>query len=328
MTNEPSEMTPFAERLRSHQASATTQAGLANVEMLVYSTDRHGRFAPDFMQVGGLADRFKGIVMAYLIAVYFGRAFAIDWNKPAALAPTLEHAGFDWRPSTWRNAMLGARAARHVDLIDGIGLLETLAPEDVAPLLFGRDALTYVNVNVFSHTLIKRMYPDVEPNDAFQAAFENLFRFTVPPAFASVWSEIETMRASHDGIVGVHLRTGDGNGWNDPAMGSWEKAPDALAQAANFATEIGLNKPAFYFASDSARAKAAVRAMPFLAGPVMTVDRDIQHIDRSDIEGRDSFDFAVVEFMALARADAIIGGAGQYWFAAAMAGGKPHRRFE
>lgn len=316
----------FAERLRAHATQMALQPKEAGAELLVYATDRHARYAPDFLQVGGFADRIKGIVMAYLISVYAGRGFAIDWTKPAPLAPTLEHAAYDWRPSTWRNAILGARTARHVDLIDGIALLEGLSPTEIGPLVLSDAALAYLNINVFSHTLVSKMFPEVDPNAAFQAAFQSLFRFTVPSAFSPLWAQIEAARAAHGAVVGVHLRTGEGNGWNDPAMGSWEQAPDALAQAALLAAERGMTSPAFYFATDSTKAKAAVRAMASPPGPVLIADHDVQHIDRSDVQGRASFDFAIVEFMALAHADLVVGGAGQYWFTAAMAGGKPNRR--
>ena len=46
---------------------------------------------------GGLADRFKGIVSSFLLAILSGRSFFIDFSSPFSLDDALTTRTIDWR---------------------------------------------------------------------------------------------------------------------------------------------------------------------------------------------------------------------------------------
>lgn len=309
----------FSDYIREFEVQKAAKGVEPTTGVLVYSTKRHARFEPNFMLVGGLADRLKGLISAYLFSIYAKKAFAIEWHSPCPLEPALCHNVCDWRLTTWAQPLLVPRMARHVDLIDQVQLFETAAPDDLMKLIVNDEQIVYLNTNIFSHTLCKKLFPGFEPEDVFQAAFEALFNFNVPAAFQLLWQRADASRAS--GLVGVHWRTGGGNGWDDPSMGEWSDAVQALKSAIADAARNGFDNPVIYFATDSGKAKEKVLAETWPV-EILVAEEEASHIDRSEGNVRDGFDFALVEFMILRSCDVIYGGAGQYWMTAGLAGGK------
>ena len=308
----------FQDLIAEHESSSANLTTNENSRLLVYSTRRHSRYENYSMLIGGLADRLKGIISAYLFSIYTNRAFAIEWFSPCPLEPSLTHALCDWRTSTWSTPLRNPKAVRHLDLIDQVGLFETISPEEIVELLSENEQVVYINTNIFSHTLCNKMFPNFNTNEVFKAAFDSLFQFNVPHQFLELLQDVH----NHSGnLIGVHWRTGGGNGWDDPHMGEWSKADEAIEFALEKAKEKGLDNPVVYFATDSDKAKSKVLEREW-KNKIIMATQEVGHIDKVGDNARDSFDYALTEFMILSKCDLIFGGAGQYWLSAALVGGK------
>lgn len=290
-------------------------------KLLVYSTRRHSRFENYSMLIGGLADRLKGIVLSYLFSVYYKRSFAIEWFTPCPLEPSLRHNICDWQISNWNNITRKPLSVKHIDLIDQVSLLESTSPEILKNTFSEDEQIIYINNNIFSHTLCKKMFPDYEPSDVFNAAFSTLFKFYVPDNFKDLWKQTDDEIIKPNGLIGVHWRTGGGNGWEDPVMGNWSDAIRAVEYSIEKTRQFKDTTPSVYFASDSEEAKKAVSNHNFNTNVIVS-KKEVLHIDKEDPGSRDGFDFALTEFMILSKCDTIFGGAGQYWVTAALIGGK------
>lgn len=312
----------FSNRLRLHANLAQTKSD----RLLVFSARRHSRFEPDFAQVGGLADRLKGAVTTYCIALATGSAFALDWEVPWPIESILEPRDYNWKPLTRREHLLEELSVRHVDLIDKAAFFERVEREHLFDLVLGSENLTFLNTNIYSTVLVQRLFPEIDAGKVFSLVFDHLFQYRAPLEFQQLVESVQALRAAHDSLVGVHLRTGSGNGWSDPTMGSPRQAEAMLRTAAQLAIERGSTNPAFYFASDSEDAKSIANSLQGLPGPVFIAEYPVQHIDRTQNVDQQAFDFAVTEFMILASCDFLLGGAGNFWHTAALVGGKPFMR--
>jgi hypothetical protein len=271
--------------------------------------------------IGGLADRIKGLITSFLIAVATDRIFIVDWKRPFALEPVLQPNRWDWRPTTWLDRMGVPDAILLLHMIGRSVELEAHAAAGIEEHLLRRVRVVYLNLNGFSGELVSRLFPGSSASAVFKHAFETLFAFHSPPQFARLWAVLDKIKQAREPLVGVHLRTGQGNGWEDPRFADWRQYEHTLRVAFAQAAKLGHVKPAYYFASDSARAKEAVRTTDW-GRTVLCSDFPVAHMDRSFGMDREPFDHAIVEFMILRSCDLVIGGAGGFWSTAAMAGGR------
>lgn len=289
---------------------------------IVYTTDSfRGPDGTPGAYIGGFADRIKGLITTFLIAVATDRIFTVDWNRPFHLDPVLQPNRWDWRPITWIPSMGVPDATLLLYMIGRCGQLEEYDATGLEERLLRRVKLVHFNLNGFPWRFASRLFPESGVPALFKSAFDTLFQFHSPPQFASLWAELARIRQTHEKLIGVHLRTGDGNGWDDPSLTDWRRYEDVMQMTFALAEKRGYVSPAYYFASDSLRAKEAVRNTKW-GRPVLCSDFPIAHTDRSFGKSRDSFDHTIVEFMILRSCDLVIGGAGGFWSAAALAGGR------
>jgi hypothetical protein len=277
--------------------------------------------------IGGLADRIRGLVTAFLIAVATERIFLVDWKRPFPLEPTFRPARWDWRTTTWFRHMGVPDAILLLHMIGRSAELEGRDAGEIEEHLLRRVRVVQFNLNGFPWGLVPRLFPEAGGPAIFKQAFETLFQFTSPPQFANLWAELARIRQTRQSLVGVHFRTGGGNGWEDPNLADWRRYEEILHTAFTLAAQHGHTDPVFYFASDSLRAKEAVRATNW-GRTVLCSDFSIGHTDRSFGAGREPFDHAIVEFMVLGSCDLVLGGAGGFWSAAALAGGREALSYE
>jgi len=291
---------------------------------LIFSANRHP-ILKSHDYVGGLADRLKGVYSAFLMAVAAERIFLIDWDTPFALTDNLKPRDYDWRLEPHLN-LLGKRSrTTHLDMIDKRGnVLKETPPGRLEQDIFGDCNICVLNVNwLYDDRYLS--YFDLPPShdQAFQVVFDFLFEPVLSKSLGNEIKKIDDLRRSHDGLFGVHLRTGGDKAWWDKKLDTRRSYRPLMKAAFDFAAGRGSVNPLFYFASDSEKAKRSVakRTWPH---NVVTVAGPIQHLDRSTDMTRQGNDFTFFEFDLLRRCDGIIGGAGAFYRTAAMAGGKPY----
>jgi len=304
-------------------ASQFVPGAAVDSKYLVYSIEQHpGLRLGAQSYVGGLADRFKGIVTAFLVAVATNRIFIMDWRNPFTLEPTISHAQWDWRPNSWRKDLILNHSLIQFNLIDQLKLISDRPVEEIEDKIFLGQKIVVLNINGFSWDFAQRLFPGYHALRIYKEAFEFLFKFTLPEEFNDFWATLENSREDARQLVGIHYRTGGtNNGWADEPLADWKLAERHVREGLKKAAEMGANKPTVYFATDSADAKEAVRWTNF-GVPLLVSDFEIGHVERSKFDNRRPFDFAIVEFFALSRCDYIIGGKGAYWSTAAMIGGR------
>ncbi len=136
---------PFSvERYRDHVA---TQAGDDLAKYLIFSANRHG-INKKHRNVGGLADRLKGIYSAFLMAVATGRIFLIDWEKPFALSDNFRPNGYDWRLEPHLKTLGNRSETFRLDMIDKRGnALNETPPDRLEQDIFGGRDSGVLNIN-------------------------------------------------------------------------------------------------------------------------------------------------------------------------------------
>jgi hypothetical protein len=308
-------------------ARLTANPGIARGS-IVYTTDSfRGPEGTRAGYIGGLADRIRGVITTFLLAVVTNRIFIVDWRRPCTLEPALRPARWDWRPGTWRDPSERPDAILLLPMIGRCSELEGWDAAAIEERLLRGVKLVEVNMNGFSWDLAAQLFPEASAPETFKRAFETLFDFHVPRPFEPLWTQIDGHKRAGGTLIGVHLRTGAGNGWEDPVLADWRRHRDILHFAFAEAAKRGHENPVFYFASDSAQAKDAVRNTDW-GRRVLSSDFPVAHVDRSLGMGREPFDHAIVEFMILRSCDLVIGAQGGFWSGAALAGGREALAYE
>lgn len=282
-------------------------------------------------RIGGLADRMKGLMTAYALAVVTNRRFYIRWMDPFPLRRNLEPSAYDWDPARPAQGYLnGAVATRHIDIIDNGAILADMTPRMIEQTLFSDARYVAINANHLRFEPLFKFADLPAPVTAGTAAtaeliYSMLFMESANDAFSEQGARFKEFRSRHDTLIGVHLRTGGGNGWNDPVMDDWENYTHLLEQAQALASKNEAQNPGFYFVSDSTKARQAVHA---LGKPEWLVElEEVSHIDRSSGQQTRDNDLAFYEFQTLRTCDSLISGKGGFAQTAAMTGGKPFVRY-
>ena len=316
---------PFSvERYRDRIAK---QIGDDQAKYLIFSASRHA-IIKDRQQVGGLADRLKGIYSAFLMAVATGRVFLIDWETPFALSDNLKPRDYDWHVEPHLK-ILGQRSETiHLDMIDKRGnILKETPPDRLEQDIFGGRQNCVLNINwLYAEPYLKFFDLPQSDDGAFRQIFDFLFEPLMSRDLASEMTQLDKRKRSHDGLFGIHLRIGGDAAWLDPKLDKPRSYRPLMKAAFAFAAKRGSRDPLFYFASDSEKAKRSVAKRDW-PHPVVTIAGPIQHLDRSSDMTRQGNDFTFFEFEMLRQCDGVIGGAGAFYSTAAMAGGKPYTTY-
>lgn len=303
----------------------------ADERLLIFSADRSQIFLHS--HAGGLADRLKGAICCFYLAVATGRRFLISWQQPFPLEHNLLPSSYDWRirksldPDLRRTAYW---SHMHIDAVDQFARLDCASVEDFENRVLGGAQVAVINANapyfdpaltmLESHTRGE----DLE-NELFRVAFQTLFKFKLNGDFAQRYRDQQTALGAHS-LVGVHLRTGGGNGWTDPVLDDWRNYHTVMERAIAEAEARGLQNPYFQFFSDSLDARRAV-SQDHWPHPVQTHVEEVAHVDRSKDMDTYGNDMAFCEFALLTNANLVVGGAGDFAASAAKASGIPFVRY-
>jgi hypothetical protein len=300
-----------------------------NQRCLVFSTTRSPIY--DNNRVGGLADRLKGLICVFYLAVVTERRFFIRWEQPFPLRQNLAPNLYDWTtPKPAQELLNRAAFARHIDLIDKGEVLGNLTPEQIETLLFSGDQFCVVNANNLRlEPIAKRLEaPLTEPlrDRLTTRAFETLFKFVDISEFAKQRSRFADLQKQSDLMVGIHLRTGGGNGWRDPPMDNWENYELVIDRALAVAKDRGARNPGFYFVSDSTPAREEARKRYHELQLLVELEQ-VAHMDRSTGHDQRANNLAFHEFQMLRSCDILVCGKGGFAHTVAMTAGIPMIRY-
>jgi hypothetical protein len=249
------------------------------------------------------------MISTYVLAQMTGRYFLINWTGPYRLDRHIVPHVHDWTIGNLDKVLSKERRFIHYDSIDDASILDTCL-EEVAKV---ENRLIYVSANLLHRGMVGRGREDGFVEEEFHRAFRDLFQLREygPTGFFR----------DFDGLLGVQLRTGEGNGWSDPKMGRAEDAGRLIEAAISSAREMGVQHRGLFFTSDSLDAKDLAR----LQG-ALVLDGPIAHLDRSTDVSLEAFDFTFNEFLALSNCAAVFNNSGAFGITAAMTGGRPFRR--
>ena len=202
--------------LYDYNNKITAQNTSETQKLLVFSVGRHNIFA-ESQFVGGLADRLKGLVTAFYLAVMTSRRFVIYWKSPVALENNLAPHKYDWSFENARKFIYGHHDLKHFDMIDRSEVIDKTNARDLEADLFHDDPVIIMNMNSYRIKFVQRWFEEnhamqASYNQLFTKAFQFLFNFIPKAEFQERKERFETAKAGADKMVGVHLRTGSGNG--------------------------------------------------------------------------------------------------------------------
>lgn len=324
-------MNTLTDILHSYNERVASQNVEPGQKFLVFSIERHNPFFKQSRLVGGLADRLKGIISAFCLAVMTGRRFVIHWEEPVQIVRNLLPSKYDWRYLSSRKFINQNHSILHLELIDKSDELSRIDPDEIEATLFHDCPTVIININHFRPEpmiafIQRRTGNVVSANALFGAVFQFLFRFNPSPLLDVERLHMDGLRQTLGGTVGVHLRTGAGNGWADPQMDDWRNYEKIMERAFSEAAARKLEDPVFLFFSDSPDARKAVAGRQW-PHRVEATEEAISHLDRSDGIDERSNDITYFEFEALASSRLVVGGKGGFSQTAALSGGTPFIRY-
>jgi hypothetical protein len=254
----------------------------------------------------------------------------VRWDSPSPLQRNLGPGSYDWTINGPLQGYINrAVQTLHVNLIDKDEAWKTMDAHQFETELFANSTFCALNTNHLRFDPLLKSF-GLEASNATNAAvarmlFEQLFVFQDQEEFAAQRKTFRALKAKHDGIVGVHLRTGGGNGWDDPAWDKPESALTLVEQAGALASKSGYKNPGFYFVSDSSEARALVSGLR--RSDWLVEMEQVAHLDRSTSQGVRDNDLAFHEFEMLRSCNTIICGKGGFSQMAAITANIPFCRY-
>ena len=319
------------ELFRSYYEQVSERKPYNAQKILIFSVERH-LVQKRSRSVGGLADRLKGAVAAFYLAVVTGRRFAIHWESPFPVDHNFYSPNIDWSLGSVMSHLQSGVPILHLDMLNQTStVFDQLSPDRVEDEIFLGHRIVVLNINSYREKALLPYFRDLveEPlNYAtfFARAFQFLFRFVEHSEFEESRLSLRNCCQQSDGLFGVHLRTGSGNGWHDPVMDDWQNYDKLLRYAFQVAEDQGSRSPTFYFLSDSADARAAVAAADW-PHPVLVDLHKPVHIDRGENVSQFENDLTFHEFQMLSETQSVICGKGGFALMATLLGGKTLHRY-
>ena len=296
---------------------------------LVYSTRRVVRGKRTY--VGGFADRIKGVITTYLLAVMTGRRFRMNWEWPASLDTVLAPADYDWRlaePWVEEDSVV-------FDLIDA-----QVTPEKLTPMRTGGAALNEyladaervtVFCNGFFYRDLRACTVELEQHGvdmsstpaAFRSCFDTLFRFRPMGDNIERYMRFRRFRESVPVVYGAQFRTGGKGDWKDPMLDRPENVTLLAGQLLQHARAHHPDGFGIFLTTDSQEAKQRLQDALPADIPLFFYEDEPAHLDRSpEPEARRVSDQLVVEHTALSECEMIFVGKGAFGRTAAYRAGK------
>jgi hypothetical protein len=270
------------------------------------------------VQVGGFADRIKGITSLYLLGLLIDEPVTIAWRQPEPLSIFYESTVVNFEdeqhfisPSTvsfidQRGIELNNRLSMVLEN-QGIDAVRACVKEQVG----GKEIIANQWLPILSSPSLLSFWPNaiqqalIKENDLGKqagAVFAHCFQLKqqLPLSFR-LWRH-----NSHGPCIGLHGRFGGNSvSWSDPAMADQEQALASLTRLVK-----NDNEKCWFVCSDSEAFKRQAQAVLLNAGYCsFAFNEPIHHVDRS---GEGDLWSTVQDFEALRQCSAIYCTAGGF----------------
>ena len=296
------------------------------MKRLVYSV-----FRESGGQVGGYADRLKGIASTYALSVILGRKFQVCWSdgeRAMGLIPV--------DPALIINNRNELPISPQIDLIDWH--LRT-NPESLWAWFERYSHADVIIVNSNSLLLDELFFKKEKLKNSLgmkswneKELFFNALSLNFSPSQEILESDLVkkfiSFRTSQPFVVGVQMRFGGWGSWDDPALMHPKVVSYAPKAINELKKKLGRSNVAIYFCSDNGEVKEKVKYKISDMYNFFSFDEKPMHFERSfEMERRD-FDFVCAEHLCLSMCDYIVTGKGDYGVTAAYRGKVPFIKLE
>jgi hypothetical protein len=277
----------------------------------------------------GYADRIKGIVTIFAVAVICKRRFAIRWIPDAGIETVFTANRFDWTrlPATppEMKALWTFKASREIAAFMRQGQFDTWMERN----LLSGDGIVNIacNQNLLADLLadesVARAFGSTDAAAVFKMLFRVLFKLN-PEAPLTQPIEHLMGRIESRPSIGVHIRVGGNGRWGDPQFEDAESVYRFEQKVSSIVEEYNLDNPVIYLASDSIEIKAAAKTGDFLKG-FDVIQQDIQpyHIDYvgEKLQAQKVLSETVIDHIVLSLCDHVVHGNGGFAVTASQLGG-------
>ncbi|XP_048247289.1 uncharacterized protein LOC124125198 [Haliotis rufescens] len=228
---------------------------------------------------GGLADRQKGIVTAFVLSQMLGRLFGISMFKPCDISEFVIPKDVDWTIDSRTLAHL--KKEWFVDM-DGNGMGVAMATGDLEAM-FQNDGTMYTgNIDLVPYLMKNPLFHKVywarrlSHLDIYKYAFEKLFKLShkTQDRFDDI---IGTIDSNHQTLVCAHIRMGKSRTIpRDNSRKAHRPDPDSLIRF--FKTRLHPGYDKLFIATDSQQVR--LRFKKAFPDSYLEVKGQIAHIDR------------------------------------------------
>lgn len=231
---------------------------------------------------GGVADRVKGLIQTFYMAMCTGRQFYIHWQTPVAVRRYFRPNLIHWNNnSKSRRAVPLVSMGKAVEQVQNPYLLNPNKSYDVKTNKWLGDEI--VRNSFCMQNYLQKFDDGKDANDLFRMAFWTLFQWSpqVVQSVEAIQSELNVTRP----YVAIHIRTGLVPNIKDAKRTKRQDWPlfDQCARA----FQAGLREMCkgssipIYLASDSPESKKKLQSLDTDASLKTLTDMEIYHIDRT-----------------------------------------------
>lgn len=287
------------------------------------------RLTHGYTDVGGWADRLKGMLFCKIIALIWGGELKIIWpsNEPFPLK-LREHKlikRIPDPPHSFRYDLIDAKTAEHLRRVSDLIALKP------------KSGKFYINANSMHFMLLEGYKNDLlklfnirkwtEAN-IFKTIYETLFEDEIGALSTNEYANFVKFRDLSKPLIGAHMRCGGWGNWSDPIL-DLPRNGSVLAKAVkSYAVEKGIKEYQVYLAADNVSAKEFfLKAFGDDRG-VFTQQSLPVHIDRSIEKSTNHFENVFVDHYCLSLCNAVVHGSGDFAKTAAMIHGAEYLRYE
>ncbi|XP_067668061.1 uncharacterized protein [Haliotis asinina] len=228
---------------------------------------------------GGLADRLKGIVTAFVLAQMLGRQFGISMYKPCEISEFVTSKDVDWTVDSRTLAHL--KKEWIVDL-DGSSMGVAMATGDLEAMFHNEGIMYTGNIDFVPYLMKNPLFQKVSwarnlsHLDIYRHAFEKLFRLShkTQRTFDEIVGSIDQ---NHQKLVCAHIRMGKSRTLpRDNSRKTLRPDPKSLIRFLEEKLHPGYDK--LFIATDSEQVR--VQFQKAFPESYLEVKGQIIHIDR------------------------------------------------
>ena len=235
---------------------------------------------------GGVGDRLSGIIQAFYMAMCTNRVLLVLWNVPAPLSNYLKPHRLQWNvlyPSSPSHQVISTVDNRQ----NGYLLEPSNLPANTQVIELRNNLWLYEPI-VRRSQCMKNYWKSHgstdDTTDLYRSAFWTLFQWTDDVLDRSL--RLKESAGIRHPFIGVHIRTGKGESWEDPVRHGGDDNLRLFHQCARkvqrgIQERCGMPKPDIYVAADHAAVKQQLHAWDTDHSIKTPSNLEIYHLDRT-----------------------------------------------